>query len=65
LFGAAVKSFVLFRLDRQKWTRQKTATGTPVRASIGKRISAAGSAYLHILTLGWLTVAVLYLTGVV
>ena len=64
LFGAAVKSFVLFRLDRQKWTRQKTATGAPVRASIGKRISAAGSAYLHILTLGWLIVAVLYLTGV-
>lgn len=64
LFGAAVKSYVLFRLDRQKWTRQTTAGGTPIRQSLGMRISAAGSVYLHFLTLGWLTIAVLYLTGV-
>jgi glycosyltransferase Alg8 len=65
LFGAAVKTYVLFRLDRQKWTRQTTATGAPVRQSFGNRISAAGSAYLHLLTLGWLIVAVLFLTGVI
>jgi glycosyltransferase Alg8 len=65
LFGAAVKTYVLFRLDRQKWTRQTTATGVPVRQSLGQRVGAAGSAYLHLLTLGWLTVAVLFLTGVI
>jgi len=55
----------LFRLDRQKWTRQVTATGAPVRQSLGQRVGAVGSAYLHLLTLGWLTVAVLFLTGVI
>jgi len=65
LFGAAVKSFVLFRLDRQKWTRQVTASGAAVRQSLGQRISSLGSAYLHILTLGWLTIVVLHMTGVV
>ncbi len=64
LFGAAVKSYVLFRLDRQKWTRQTTvwAAGRPV--PLGNRLAAIGSAYLHILTMGWLTIAALYLTGV-
>lgn len=65
LFGAAVKSYVVFRLDRQKWTRQTTATGAGIRQPVGQKLKAAGSAYLHLLTLGWLTVAVLYLTGVV
>lgn len=65
LFGALVKSYVVFRLDRQKWTRQTTASGTAARQTLGQRISSAGSAYLHFLTIGWLTVGVLYLTGVI
>ena len=65
LFGAAVKSYVLFRLDRQKWTRQASASAVGIRRPIGERVRAASSSYLHVLTLGWLTVAVLYLTGVV
>ena len=46
LFGAIVKSYVLFRLDRQKWTRQNTGDGLSSRPF--------ESFYLHALTLGWL-----------
>ncbi len=65
LFGASVKSYVLFRLDRQKWTRQASSSAKAQPVSIGRRIATASSVYLHILTLGWLTIGVLYLTGVV
>ena len=65
LFGACVKSFVFFRLDRQKWTRQAAGTGTGAApVALGRRMAAMGSAYLHFLALGWLTVVVLFLTGV-
>ena len=64
LYGAAVKSYVLFRLDRQKWTRQVSGTGPAAPVSLGRRMIAVSSSYLHVLTLGWLMIAVLYLTGV-
>ncbi|MGR3632030.1 MAG: glycosyltransferase [Limimaricola soesokkakensis] len=61
--GAAVKSYALFRLDRQKWTRQ---SGTAVRVALplGQRLRAASSTYMHVLTLGWFTVGVVLLTGI-
>lgn len=62
IVGAAVKSFVLFRLDRQKWTRQgsgRTAAGT------AGRLRAAGSLYLHALAVGWLIAGVLFLSDLV
>lgn len=65
LFGAAVKSFVQFRLDRQKWTRQATVGGAKTKVALGQRVTAFSSAYMHLLTLGWLTALALYLTGVV
>lgn len=58
--GALVKSYILFRLDRQKWTRQSAGTATILPA--GQRLRRAGSAYLHALTIGWLIAGVLYLT---
>lgn len=64
LFGAAVKSYVLFRLDRQKWTRQASGAGTSTKQPIGARLIAASSSYMHLLTMGWLMIGVLYLTGV-
>ncbi|MCK0096005.1 glycosyltransferase family 2 protein [Yoonia sp. F2084L] len=64
LYGAMVKSYVLFRLDRQKWTRQGGG-GAVQGVSLGRRVIGASSSYLHILTLGWLMIGVLYLTGVV
>ncbi|WP_243144784.1 glycosyltransferase [Litoreibacter roseus] len=65
IVGAAVKSFVLFRLDRQKWTRQAASGGPGLPVPLGQRIRAAGSAYLHVLTLGWLVLAVVYITQLV
>lgn len=64
LFGAAVKSYVLFRLDRQKWTRQASKTRNMTPQPLGARLVAASSSYMHLLTMGWLTIGVLYLTGV-
>ncbi|MHA6345148.1 glycosyltransferase [Roseivivax sp. CAU 1761] len=60
--GAAIKSWALFRLDRQKWTRQ-AGTAAAVRQPIGARLRAASSTYMHVLALGWLTVGVLVLLG--
>ncbi len=63
LVGAAVKSFVYFRLDRQKWTRQAAKGGQKAPRSTSERLKSYGSIYLHVLALGWLSLAVLYLTG--
>ena len=63
IVGAGVKSFVLFRLDRQRWTRQSSAASATARPA-GARIRALSSVYLHSLTLGWLTLGVLLLTGI-
>lgn len=62
IMGAAVKSFVMFRLDRQRWTRQASAATTrPAAARIGDAVSS----YVHLLTLGWLTLGVLLISGLV
>jgi mannuronan synthase len=60
--GAAVKTFVMFRLDRQRWTRQSAAgAARPVTARLGDALSS----YVHILSLGWLTLGVLFITGLI
>ena len=64
--GAAVKSFVLFRLDKQRWTRQSSASGVqsanlPLRA----RLKKLSSVYTHVLAIGWLTLGVAVLSGIV
>jgi glycosyltransferase Alg8 len=61
--GAAVKSFVLFRLDRQRWTRQ-SARGVAKRLPLALRIKSWSSAYSHALALGWLTFGVALLSGI-
>jgi mannuronan synthase len=63
IVGAAVKSYVLFRLDLQRWTRQ--STGRATRAPLGARLRAMGSTYVHVLALGWLTFGVMLLSGLV
>ncbi len=60
LWGALVKGWVLFRLDRQRWTRQ--AISWPARP--GGALRAAGSLYLHALALSALLVGVGLATGV-
>jgi glycosyltransferase Alg8 len=59
--GALVKSYVLFRLDRQRWTRQSTAS--ELSAGIVGQVRAGSSTYLHLLALGWLVVGILTITG--
>lgn len=59
VWGALVKGWVLFRLDRQRWTRQPIAlrrAGGPLRS--------LGSLYLHALALAALLLAVGLATGV-
>jgi glycosyltransferase Alg8 len=63
IVGAAVKSYVLFRLDRQRWTRQ--SIGFATRAANGAWLRSFGSTYVHILALGWLTFGVTLLSGLI
>ncbi|KQV70456.1 glycosyltransferase [Rhizobium sp. Root1220] len=51
--GALVKSFVLFRLDRQRWTRQTTGSSRRIQ-SASERLRGLSSTYVHILASGWL-----------
>lgn len=62
IVGAAVKSFVMFRLDRQRWTRQ-TARSAP--RSAAARLGNILSSYVHILALGWLTLGVLFISDLI
>jgi len=60
--GAVVKTFVLFRLDRQRWTRQGAASGGPL--SFSARMAALESTVHHALALVWLTIAVAILAQI-
>jgi len=60
LFGAAIKTSVLFRLDRQRWTRQSTALAAT--GSSG-RVHSLTSSYMHVLALGLLVAGVIFVTG--
>ena len=63
-FGALVKSYILFRLDKQKWTRQNTTSkAKTVRTHFMK--SNSFSWFLQALTFGWLALGVSWITGLV
>ena len=62
IWGALVKSWILFRLDRQRWTRQNIALERRLRT--GQRLRGAiGSLYLHTLALLTLATAVAFWSG--
>jgi mannuronan synthase len=61
VYGALVKTYITFRLDRQRWTRQNIATGLPL-APARARLQGLASTYLHLLALGALVVAVAFAT---
>jgi mannuronan synthase len=63
LYGAVLKTWVLFRLDRQRWTRQNISWA-PLLAPGQRRLREAGSLGLHLLALAALTVGVALATGV-
>ncbi len=46
VYGALVKTYILFRPDRQRWTRQNIAVGARL-APGDARWQSLGSAYLH------------------
>jgi glycosyltransferase Alg8 len=52
-----VKTYILFRLDRQRWTRQNIALEVAL-SPWQARLRNLGSAYLHILAIGTLIAAV-------
>ncbi|WP_220749070.1 glycosyltransferase [Jannaschia sp. AI_61] len=62
LYGALVKSFVLFRLDRQKWTRQ-SGGGARAQVTVGQRLVMASSVYMNGLAYGLLAIGLLVYVG--
>jgi mannuronan synthase len=61
--GAIVKTFVMFRLDRQKWTRQGSSGGGG-SVSVMARLMAFESTVHHALSLVWLTILVILLAQI-
>lgn len=62
VYGACVKTWILFRLDRQRWTRQNIALPAPI-GPWRWRARALGSLYLHVLALLTLAAVVAFWTG--
>jgi glycosyltransferase Alg8 len=62
VYGALVKTYILFRLDRQRWTRQNIVLGVE-RSPWQGRLQTLTSAYLHILAIATLVTAVALSAG--
>ena len=60
--GAAIKTFVLFRLNKQRWTRQTAAEAKAVPLS--EKQKAQESFVHHALAIAWLTLGVFFLSMV-
>jgi mannuronan synthase len=61
--GSVVKTYVWFRLDKQKWTRQGAGSGAaPV--SFHARLAAMESTAHHTLALAWLAIAVILMSWI-
>lgn len=61
--GAAVKSSAMFRLDRQRWTRQSSgARREPLTWSW--RLRTGSSTFVQTLAYGWFGLGILLLTGI-
>jgi mannuronan synthase len=63
IVGAAVKSYVLFRLDRQRWTRQQSAGRRNATLPMAARMRGWSSTFAHGLALGWLTLGVVMVSA--
>lgn len=61
--GAMIKTFVLFRLDRQKWTRQ-SSSGGGAAVALSDRIKTWESTGYHVLAVAWLIVGILFLNTI-
>ncbi|MEZ5667945.1 MAG: glycosyltransferase [Alphaproteobacteria bacterium] len=63
IVGSVVKTVILFRLDRQRWTRQKTTADRNI-GRVRARWMALSSAYMHGLSLVLLIVVVTFLLNI-
>ena len=61
--GAVVKIYVMFRMDRQKWTRQGASSGE-AKPSLAARMQVMESTLHHALSLAWLLIAVIMVSKV-
>jgi glycosyltransferase Alg8 len=62
VYGALLKTYVLFRLDRQRWTRQNIVV-EPSLSPREARTRSLASLYLHGLALGVLATVVALATN--
>ena len=63
VFGAMLKTYVFFRLDRQKWTRQSSSSGGST-TSLFDRVKQWESLAHHSVALTFLALAILFLNTV-
>ncbi|MCB1835509.1 MAG: glycosyltransferase [Geminicoccaceae bacterium] len=63
VYGALIKSYMLFRLDRQRWTRQQISSRIQGGGCFRSLARTTGSAYIHALAMLALFAAVGFLTG--
>jgi mannuronan synthase len=63
VYGALLKTYILFRLDRQRWTRQNIAAESGLSPGAA-RLRSLSSLYLHGLALGVLATVVALATNV-
>lgn len=63
IVGSIVKTIVLFRLDKQKWTRQNTILKLG-RSQWGEQLVALGSTYMHLYTVSMFVVALATVSGI-
>lgn len=62
IVGSLVKTYVLFRLDKQKWTRQNTTLGSD-KSLLQERLTAWGSFYMHAFSFALFVVALATVSG--
>ncbi len=64
IIGSFVKTYVLFRLDKQKWTRQQTTLKLD-KAVWAQRLTNFGSFYMHLLCFGAFITALGTMSGII
>ena len=62
--GAMIKTFVSFRLDRQKWTRQAASKAKASAETLMARMKRLESVAHHTMAVTWLTLAILFLNTI-
>ncbi len=63
IVGSLVKTYVLFRLDKQKWTRQNTSLKSN-KSLLEQRLASFGSFYMHLFSFSLFIVALASVSGI-